>query len=131
MTERQLRADGRSNVNQPMVEAIEVHKSFGSNLVLKGVSLEAERGTVTALIGPSGSGKSTLLRCINDLESFDAGDILVDGERVAYRKDGDKLFELKPSQVAQRRAKIGMVFQGFNLFSHLTVFENVCIAPIE
>ncbi len=116
---------------RPMVQAVEVRKSFGSNQVLKGVSLEVQPGTVTALIGPSGSGKSTFLRCINDLESFDSGDILVNGERVAYRREGSKAYELRPSVVAKRRAKIGMVFQNFNLFGHLTVLENITIAPVE
>ena len=118
-------------LGRPMVQAVQVRKSFGGNEVLKGVSLEVQPGTVTALIGPSGSGKSTFLRCINDLESFDSGDILVDGERVAYRREGDKAYELRPSVVAKRRAKIGMVFQGFNLFGHLTVLQNITIAPVQ
>lgn len=115
----------------PMVQSVDVRKSFGSNQVLRGITIDVAPGTVTALIGPSGSGKSTFLRCINDLESFDSGDILVAGERVAYRREGNKAFELKPHVVAKRRAKIGMVFQGFNLFGHLTVLENITIAPVE
>jgi polar amino acid transport system ATP-binding protein len=118
-------------VRVPMVQAVEVRKSFGDNAVLRGVSLEAQAGTVTALIGPSGSGKSTFLRCINDLETFDSGDILVAGERVAYRREGTKAYELRPREVARRRAKIGMVFQNFNLFAHLTALENIVIGPVE
>ncbi|MFF8816997.1 amino acid ABC transporter ATP-binding protein [Leucobacter sp. NPDC015123] len=120
-----------TSAERPMVQAVEVRKSFGGNEVLRGVSIEVQRGTVTALIGPSGSGKSTFLRCINDLETFDSGDILVDGERVAYRREGTKAYELKPRIVAKRRAKLGMVFQGFNLFGHLTVLENIMIAPVQ
>ncbi|GAA2841511.1 amino acid ABC transporter ATP-binding protein (PAAT family) [Leucobacter komagatae] len=122
---------GAEPTERPMVQAVEVRKSFGGNEVLRGVSIEVQRGTVTALIGPSGSGKSTFLRCINDLETFDSGDILVDGERVAYRREGTKAYELKPRIVAKRRAKLGMVFQGFNLFGHLTVLENIMIAPVQ
>lgn len=125
------RATGTDPTQQPMVQAVEVRKSFGGNQVLRGVSIDVQPGTVTALIGPSGSGKSTFLRCINDLETFDSGDILVDGERVAYRREGTKAYELKPRIVAKRRAKIGMVFQGFNLFGHLTVLENIMIAPTQ
>lgn len=125
------RATGAEFVERPMVQAVEVRKSFGGNQVLRGVSIDVQPGTVTALIGPSGSGKSTFLRCINDLETFDSGDILVDGERVAYRREGTKAYELKPRVVAKRRAKLGMVFQGFNLFGHLTVLENIMIAPVQ
>lgn len=125
------RATGAELVERPMVQAVEVRKSFGGNQVLRGVSIDVQPGTVTALIGPSGSGKSTFLRCINDLETFDSGDILVDGERVAYRREGTKAYELKPRVVAKRRAKLGMVFQGFNLFGHLTVLENIMIAPVQ
>lgn len=116
---------------RPMVQAVEVRKAFGGNQVLRGITMNVQPGTVTALIGPSGSGKSTFLRCINDLETFDSGDILVNGERVAYRREGSKAYELKPRIVAKRRAKIGMVFQGFNLFGHLTVLENIVIAPVQ
>ncbi len=123
--------ENATSAERPMVQAVEVRKSFGGNEVLRGVSIEVQRGTVTALIGPSGSGKSTFLRCINDLETFDSGDILVDGERVAYRREGTKAYELKPRIVAKRRAKLGMVFQGFNLFGHLTVLENIMIAPVQ
>ncbi|KAM9861806.1 amino acid ABC transporter ATP-binding protein [Leucobacter sp. BZR 635] len=127
-----MNATERSEVaERPMVQAVEVRKSFGGNEVLRGVSIDVQPGTVTALIGPSGSGKSTFLRCINDLETFDSGDILVDGERVAYRREGTKAYELKPRIVAKRRAKLGMVFQGFNLFGHLTVLENIMIAPVQ
>lgn len=113
----------------PMVEARGVRKSFGDLEVLRGVDLEVERGSVTALLGSSGSGKSTFLRCINHLESFDAGELKVDGEWVGYRRVDGRAYELKPREQARRRAKIGMVFQNFNLFPHLTVLENVTLAP--
>ena len=113
----------------PMVQARGVRKSFGSLEVLKGIDLDVARGTVMALLGPSGSGKSTFLRCINHLESFDSGELIVDGEWVGYRREGDKAYELKPREQAQRRKKIGMVFQSFNLFPHLTVMQNITLAP--
>jgi polar amino acid transport system ATP-binding protein len=114
-----------------MVRAEGVHKRFGRLEVLKGVSLEVARGEVMCLLGPSGSGKSTLLRCINHLEKIDSGRLSVDGELVGYRQVGDKLHELRESEVAQKRAQIGMVFQHFNLFPHMTALENVTCAPIR
>jgi polar amino acid transport system ATP-binding protein len=114
-----------------MVEAESVVKSFGSNTVLKDISLTVRRGEVMCLVGPSGSGKSTFLRCINHLESINGGRLYVDGELVGYRQKGDKLFELKPSEAAAQRRDIGMVFQRFNLFPHMTVLENVSQAPIK
>jgi polar amino acid transport system ATP-binding protein len=107
-----------------------VHKRFGRNEVLKGITLEVAAGEVMCLLGPSGSGKSTLLRCINHLEKIDAGRLSVDGELVGYRQVGDKLHELRESDVARQRAKIGMVFQHFNLFPHMTALENVTCAPL-
>jgi polar amino acid transport system ATP-binding protein len=112
-----------------MVEAQKVRKRFGHLEVLKGISLGVPTGGVVCLIGPSGSGKSTFLRCINHLEKIDAGRLYVDGELVGYRQRGDKLYELKDSEVCFKRAEIGMVFQSFNLFPHLTALENVTIAP--
>ncbi|GAA4953805.1 hypothetical protein GCM10023238_20420 [Streptomyces heliomycini] len=103
-----------------MVKAEGVHKSFGPVEVLKGIDLEVRTGEVFCLIGPSGSGKSTFLRCINHLEKINAGRLYVDGELVGYRQKGDKLYELKDSEVAQQRRDIGMVFQRFNLFPHMT-----------
>jgi polar amino acid transport system ATP-binding protein len=115
----------------PMVRAEEVCKRFGRLEVLKGVDLEVGRGEVFVLIGASGSGKSTLLRCINHLEKINAGRLWVDGELVGYRQHGDKLYELREREVARARAKVGMVFQRFNLFPHMTAIENVMEAPIQ
>ena len=115
----------------PMVLAEQVHKSFGRIEVLKGIDLAVEPGTVCCLLGPSGSGKSTFLRCINHLEKVDAGRLSVDGELVGYRQEGDKLYELKESETAAKRAEIGMVFQRFNLFPHMTALGNIVEAPIR
>lgn len=114
-----------------MVLAERVHKSFGHIEVLKGIDLAVEAGTVCCLLGPSGSGKSTFLRCINHLEKVDAGRLSVDGELVGYRQEGDKLYELKESETAGKRAEIGMVFQRFNLFPHMTALGNIVEAPIR
>nr|WP_280116275.1 amino acid ABC transporter ATP-binding protein [Leucobacter coleopterorum] len=113
----------------PMVKAEGVSKSFGSNLVLKSISLEVQRGEVLCLVGPSGSGKSTFLRCINHLETVNAGRLTVDGEIVGYRQKDDKLYEMHPREAAKQRRDIGMVFQRFNLFPHMTALENVMLAP--
>ncbi|GAA2185805.1 amino acid ABC transporter ATP-binding protein [Leucobacter alluvii] len=113
----------------PMVLAEGVSKSFGSNLVLKSISLEVQRGEVLCLVGPSGSGKSTFLRCINHLETVNAGRLTVDGVLVGYRQKGDKLYEMHPREAAAQRRDIGMVFQRFNLFPHMTALENVMVAP--
>ncbi len=115
---------------EPMVKAEGVHKRFGRVEVLKGISLEVAPGEVMCLLGPSGSGKSTFLRCINHLEKINSGLLSVDGELVGYRAEGEKLHELRESEVARNRAKIGMVFQHFNLFPHMTALENVTCAPI-
>jgi polar amino acid transport system ATP-binding protein len=115
----------------PMVSAEDVHKRFGRQEVLKGITLEVERGEVLCLLGPSGSGKSTFLRCINHLEKINAGRLSVDGELVGYRQAGAKLHELRESEIARKRAEIGMVFQLFNLFPHMTALENVTCAPIR
>jgi polar amino acid transport system ATP-binding protein len=114
-----------------MVKAEKVHKHFHRLHVLKGVSLEIQPGEVVCLIGPSGSGKSTFLRCINHLEKIDAGRLWVDGELVGYRQVGDKLYEQRDAEVCRDRAEIGMVFQSFNLFGHMTALENVIEAPIR
>jgi len=115
----------------PMVYADRVSKSFGSNEVLKSISLTVPRGEVMCLVGPSGSGKSTFLRCINHLERVDAGRLSVDGVLVGYEERGDKLYELKPREAARQRRDIGMVFQRFNLFPHMTALENIVEAPIR
>jgi polar amino acid transport system ATP-binding protein len=112
-----------------MVAAENVHKRFGRLEVLKGVSLEVEASKVACLLGPSGSGKSTLLRCINHLEKIDAGRLRVCGELVGYHESGGRLHELRERDVVRQRARIGMVFQRFNLFSHMTALENVAEAP--
>jgi polar amino acid transport system ATP-binding protein len=114
-----------------MVQAQAVHKRFGRNEVLKGITLSVDRGEVMCLLGPSGSGKSTFLRCINHLEQINSGRLSVDGELVGYREAGDKLHELHEREVARKRAEIGMVFQHFNLFQHMTALENVTLAPIR
>ena len=113
-----------------MVLAEGVHKRFGRQEVLKGIDLEVRAGEVMCLLGPSGAGKSTFLRCINHLEKIDAGRLSVDGELVGYQMRGDKLHELRESEVARERAQIGMVFQRFNLFPHMTALDNVCCAPV-
>jgi polar amino acid transport system ATP-binding protein len=113
-----------------MIKAESVHKSFGRLEVLKGISLEVAPGEVMCLLGPSGSGKSTFLRCINHLEKIDAGRLSVDGELVGYRQEGDKLYELPERDIVRKRAEIGMVFQRFNLFPHMSALENIIEAPV-
>src|SRR3954453_20017625 len=112
-----------------MVRADNVHKSFGSLEVLKGVDLVVRAGEVCCVLGPSGSGKSTFLRCVNHLEKINAGKIFVDGDLGGYHERGGKLHEMKDSDVSRQRQQIGMVFQRFNLFPHMTVLQNVMEAP--
>ncbi len=114
----------------PMISARSISKHYGHQVVLKDVSLDVAEGEVCCLIGPSGAGKSTLLRCVNHLEHLDGGRLMVDGETVGYRERGGKLKEMKGRDVAKQRAKIGMVFQHFNLYPHLTAEQNVSLAPI-
>ncbi len=116
---------------EPMVSAEGVRKRFARNEVLKGITLRVAPGEVMCLLGPSGSGKSTFLRCINHLEKIDSGRLSVDGELVGYRQVGERLHELRESDVARKRAEIGMVFQHFNLFPHMTALDNVTCAPIR
>jgi polar amino acid transport system ATP-binding protein len=116
---------------RPMVKAEAVRKRFGRLEVLKGVNLEVMPRAVMCVVGPSGSGKSTFLRCINHLEKIDGGRLWVDGEMVGYRQRGGKLYELKEKEVAQHRREIGMVFQRFNLFPHMTALGNVIEAPLQ
>ena len=118
-----------TNDTVPMVRAEAISKSFGSNEVLKSISLEVKRGEVLCMVGPSGSGKSTFLRCINHLETINAGRLWVDGSLVGYRQRGDKIYEMNPREAAKQRRNIGMVFQRFNLFPHMTALENVMAAP--
>jgi polar amino acid transport system ATP-binding protein len=114
-----------------MVEARGVTKAYGHITVLKGVDLVVSQGEVTCLIGPSGSGKSTFLRCINHLEKHDAGELRVEGELVGYRLRNGKLYEQSDKQICAERANIGMVFQRFNLFQHLTVLDNLTIGQMR
>ncbi|MEU7698719.1 amino acid ABC transporter ATP-binding protein [Streptomyces sp. NPDC039028] len=116
---------------EPMVKAEGVHKSYGAAHILRGIDLEVQNGEVFCLVGPSGSGKSTFLRCINHLERVDGGRLSVDGQLVGYKEKNGKLYELKDSEVAVQRRDIGMVFQRFNLFPHMTALANVMEAPIQ
>jgi len=115
-----------------MVDAQDVHKAFGPTTVLRGTSLQVQRGEVVVLIGPSGSGKTTFLRCINHLVPIDQGHIYIDGQLVGYheRRDGS-LREDSEANIARKRSKIGFVFQRFNLFPHLTALQNITVAPIR
>ena len=117
--------------DRPMVLAENIHKSFGPLHVLRGVDLRVDPGQVMVLVGPSGSGKTTLLRCINHLEKINAGRLSVDGELVGYRERGGRLHELRDSEVCRKRAEIGMVFQHFNLFPHMTALQNIMEAPVR
>ncbi|WP_373427641.1 amino acid ABC transporter ATP-binding protein [Arthrobacter sp. B3I9] len=115
---------------EPMVRAESVCKSFGHVEVLKGISLEVKRGEVVTLLGPSGSGKSTFLRLINHLETISAGQLYVEGELIGYTERHGKLYELPEAEVTRMRAEVGMVFQQFNLFPHMTVLQNIMEAPV-
>jgi len=117
-------------MSDKLVKISAVKKSYGSHEVLRGVDLEVNRGEVMCILGPSGSGKSTLLRCVNHLERIDSGRIEVDGELIGYRRKGKGLQELRDSELVAQRQKIGMVFQRFNLFPHMTALENVTIGPV-
>ena len=118
-------------MNAPMVRVIEARRRFGRLEVLRGVSLDIQRAEVAVLLGPSGSGKTTLLRCINHLEVLDSGRIYVDGELVGYRERNGRLVEDSEPEIARKRAAIGMVFQRFNLFPHLSALGNVIAAPVR
>ncbi|WP_018143168.1 amino acid ABC transporter ATP-binding protein [Alloscardovia criceti] len=125
----------QNNSHTPQIVVKDVHKEYGDLHVLKGVNLEVENGTVTVILGPSGSGKSTLLRMINQLESITGGEIDVDGEMIGYKyveRGGQKMLQtLSDKEIARQRSHIGMVFQKFNLFPHMTVLENVMEAPVH
>jgi len=120
-----------ANPHPPMVKAERVSKSFGSLQVLKDISLEVGYRQVVCMIGPSGSGKSTFLRCVNHLETIDGGHLYVDGELIGYRRKNGTLYALSENDIARERREIGMVFQRFNLFPHLTVLENVIEGPVH
>jgi polar amino acid transport system ATP-binding protein len=118
-------------MSEQMVKARNVRKHFGPLQVLKDINLEIAEREVVCMIGPSGSGKSTFLRCVNHLEKIDGGRLYVDGDLVGYRQENDKVYELRENEVARKRAEIGMVFQRFNLFPHMTALGNVVEAPIR
>jgi polar amino acid transport system ATP-binding protein len=115
----------------PMVKAEQVHKWYGRFEVLRGIDLEVAPREVMCIVGPSGSGKSTFLRCINHLERIHSGRLSVDGHLVGYREKGAKLYEMRDSEVALQRLDIGMVFQRFNLFPHMTAMQNIMEAPVR
>lgn len=115
---------------QPLLVASNVRKHYSGVEVLKGISLTVNPGEVMCLLGPSGSGKSTFLRCINHLERIDGGRISVGGELIGYARRQNRIFEMTPREVAKQRRGIGMVFQRFNLFPHMTALENICVAPV-
>jgi polar amino acid transport system ATP-binding protein len=124
------RAVQRDAARAPMVAAVGVEKFFGAFQALKGISVEVPAGEVLCIVGPSGSGKSTFLRCINQLERADRGAIWIDGELIGFRRDGDSLHELSERDLARQRLACGMVFQRFNLFTHMTALANVIEGPI-
>jgi len=113
-----------------LVEIHNVHKSYGAVEVLAGIDLTVQPGEVVAILGPSGSGKSTLLRTINHLESVDRGSVTLDGQFIGYERRGEKLYELREKEILKRRTQVGIVFQNFNLFPHLTAIENIIEAPV-
>jgi polar amino acid transport system ATP-binding protein len=115
----------------PAVQIRGLRKRFGAREVLRGIDLDVPKSSVMCIIGPSGSGKSTLLACINHLERIDGGRLWVEGELVGYREHNGRLHELPERQVARMRQRVGMVFQQFNLFPHMTALENIVEAPIR
>ncbi len=124
--------DSHSGSGLPMVDAREVHKYFHRNEVLRGITMQVQRREVVCVIGPSGSGKTTFLRCINHLEKINSGRIFIEGQLIGYRETADgKLQEDSEKNIARLRAEIGMVFQRFNLFPHMTALQNVMEAPMQ
>ena len=115
----------------PLVHAVNVTKAFHGTEVLKGIDMDVRRGEVVVLLGPSGSGKTTFLRCINQLETIDGGRIWVDGDLMGYEDRDGTLHRLTDKRIAAQRRDIGMCFQRFNLFPHMTVVENVVEAPVQ
>lgn len=116
--------------NQPLLKVERLRKSFGAHEVLSGIDVAVNRGDVTCIVGPSGSGKSTLLRCLNYLEKPTAGAVFLNGEPVGVKWKGSRLYEMSFNELARQRQRMGMVFQGFHLFPHKTVLENVIEAPV-
>lgn len=119
------------NAVRYIVDATDVHKNFHGNEVLRGISMKVKKGEVVVIVGPSGSGKTTFLRCLNHLEKINAGNIMIDGANIGYRQINGKLVEDNEASISKVRAEIGMVFQRFNLFPHLTALQNVMEAPIH
>ena len=122
--------DKTTNMQKPLVRANNVHKAFHGIEVLRGIDLEVRSGEVVVILGPSGSGKSTFLRCIKRLETIDKGSIFVDEQQIGYRYKNDRLLPLSDRVIAKQRSQIGMVFQQFNLYPHMTVLQNVIEAPV-
>ena len=122
---------GERQSDLPLVHAVNVTKAFHGNEVLKGIDMDVQEREVVCLLGPSGSGKTTFLRCINQLESIDGGRIWVDGQLMGYSDRGGTLHHLTDKEIAAQRRDIGMVFQRFNLFPHMTALENIMEAPIQ
>lgn len=120
-----------SPTTAPVLRIRNLHKSFGNNEVLKGIDLDVAPSEVVAILGPSGSGKSTLLRCVNQLEKIHKGFVEVDGEQIGFQLRGEKLVVLSKRAIAAQRSKMGMVFQSFNLYPHMTVLQNVIEAPLQ
>ncbi|AKS31380.1 amino acid ABC transporter ATP-binding protein [Mycolicibacterium goodii] len=118
-------------MSDPLLHAVGVRKSYGHTEVLRGIDLQVRRGEVVCLLGPSGAGKSTFLRCLNHLETIDAGQVWVDGEPIGFALRDGKLHELRERDVARQRRDIGMVFQRFNLFGHRTALENIIEGPVR
>ncbi|MEH0108434.1 amino acid ABC transporter ATP-binding protein [Tersicoccus sp. MR15.9] len=116
---------------EPLVKIEGLHKFFGDHHVLRGIDLTVGRGEVCVVVGPSGSGKSTVLRCVNQLETISAGRIYIGDELIGYREQDGRLHDLTPRQIAAQRREVGMVFQRFNLFPHMTALQNVMEAPMQ
>jgi polar amino acid transport system ATP-binding protein len=115
----------------PLLRALQVRKSFGHAEVLRGIDLDVHFGNVLCILGPSGAGKSTFLRCVNHLETIDSGLLMLDGNPIGYRRRGDAWRELRDRDLATVRAQIGMVFQHFNLFPHMTTLQNITAGPVR
>jgi polar amino acid transport system ATP-binding protein len=116
---------------EPLIRVENVRKRFGDSWILRGVSLDVHKGEVLVLIGPSGSGKTTLVRCMNALEPVDGGRITIGGELIGCREQGGRMTALPERLIARQRRHVGMVFQRFNLFPHMTALDNVMVAPIR
>ncbi|PSS44491.1 ectoine/hydroxyectoine ABC transporter ATP-binding protein EhuA [Arthrobacter woluwensis] len=124
-------AETNTEENKPLVRIEGLHKYYGHHHVLKGIDMTVKKGEVAVVIGPSGSGKSTMLRCVNLMETISAGRIHVGDQLIGYREVNGRLHDLKDKEIAAQRQNIGMVFQKFNLFPHMTALENVIEAPMQ